>query len=142
MAESAGAPSQPESRGPTPPTILVVDDDALFRSMVRRILTPTYRVVEATDGREALAQIQAAPPDLVLLDVLLPGLHGWGVLRALRTRPALRAIPVVLVSGHVVADDHQVRAWGAVAQLPKPFQASALLALVADLLGPQPPLVE
>ena len=86
------------------PIILVVDDDALFRAMLRRILeSAAYRVVEAADGIEALEQLHPAPPDLILLDVLMPRLDGWGVLRALRDRPTLHAIPVVLVSGHVVA---------------------------------------
>jgi CheY-like chemotaxis protein len=94
-----------------------------------------YQIVEAADGLEALQQIHMARPDLILLDVVMPNLDGWGVLEQIRSTPALQAIPVVLVSGHVVADYSQVQAWGAVGLLPKPFQVSALRTLVAEVLN-------
>jgi len=118
-------------------TILVVDDDAAIRAMLRRILEPAgYQILEAADGLAALEQIEAERPDLILLDMIMPRLDGWGVLRALQQSPPLATIPVVLVSGHILAEDSQVRAWGAVAQLPKPFRPTALRALVAELLTP------
>ena len=118
------------------PTILVVDDEASVQDLLRRVLEPVgYQIVEAADGLEALQQIHTARPDLILLDVVMPNLDGWGVLQQIRSTPALQAIPVVLVSGHVVADDSQVQAWGAVGLLPKPFRVSALRTLVAEVLN-------
>jgi CheY-like chemotaxis protein len=119
-------------------TILVVDDDPDIRRMLRRMLeSDGYHLVEAADGLEALGRVRSEPPDLIFLDLLMPGLDGWGVLRALRQDPATETIPVVLISGHVMADASQVREWGAVALLRKPFRLAALRALAEDLLTPQ-----
>ena len=64
----------------------------------------------------------------------MPELDGWGVLRALQADPQTRAIPVVIVSGHVLGSAEQIHAWGAVRLLPKPFPLTKLPALVCELL--------
>ncbi|MDB5294609.1 MAG: luxQ 1, partial [Phycisphaerales bacterium] len=80
--------------------VLVVDDDANHRAMQRRALERAgYPVAEAADGEAALAAIRQSPPRAIVLDLLMPGTDGFGVLAALRTDPALRAIPVVVVTG-------------------------------------------
>ncbi len=81
--------------------VLVVDDDPDFVRLMRRMLhvsAPALEVVEASSGCEALAAMRAAPFDLVLLDVVMPGMDGWQVLEEKRRDPALRPIPAILVS--------------------------------------------
>lgn len=81
--------------------ILVVDDEASNRAIIRRILlSEGYEVQEASDGQEAAGIIARELPDLVLLDLEMPGLDGYGVLRILKGNPRTRLIPVVMVTAH------------------------------------------
>jgi CheY-like chemotaxis protein len=121
------------------PTVLIVDDDAEIRALWSLALGRLpCQLLEAADGREALTIIEATPPDLILLDIIMPELDGWGVLRALQADPATRVIPVVIISGHVLGDDAEVRAWGAVRLLRKPFPLPTLPEVVGQLLGITP----
>jgi CheY-like chemotaxis protein len=118
------------------PTILIADDEPAIRIMVRRMLArlPCV-VVEARDGVEAVAHVRREPPDLILLDIVMPRLDGWAVLRTLQAEGFTPDIPVVLISGNVVLDAEEARGLGAAAVLPKPFQMTAVRALVQELLG-------
>jgi CheY-like chemotaxis protein len=117
------------------PTILVVDDDADIRTLVRLTLARLpCTVVEASDGDEALASVRQEPPQLILLDIEMPGIDGWAVLRALQAEGLTQDIPVVLISGTVVLDAEMARELGAAAVLSKPFPLRALRTLVQDLL--------
>src|SRR5918912_3850918 len=81
------------------PTILVVDDLAQNVRLLEAILAPRgYRVASAGSGREALATAAAGPVDLVLLDILMPGMDGYEVCRALRAEPATQFLPVVMIT--------------------------------------------
>jgi CheY-like chemotaxis protein len=118
------------------PTVLVVDDEPAIRTMVRRMLARLpYTVVEARDGDEALTYVRREPPDLILLDIVMPRLDGWAVLRTLQEEGFTPDVPVVLISGNVVLDDAAARELGAAAVLPKPFQLTAVRALVQELLA-------
>lgn len=80
--------------------ILVADDDEVSRRLVRRSLEPAHEVVEAADGPSALSQIDAAAPDLVLLDVMMPGMSGYDVCREVKARQGDGPIlPVILLTG-------------------------------------------
>ena len=79
-------------------TVLVVDDNADLRRLVRRQLAGHYRVLEAADSGEALAALAVQLPDLVLTDVMMPGLDGYALCRAIRADPAIDFIPVVLLT--------------------------------------------
>lgn len=80
-------------------TILLVEDELPFRQIYRDILRlDGYKVVEAEDGEEALKMIESTPPDLVLLDIILPKLSGFDVLTKLKATPELSHIPVVVYS--------------------------------------------
>jgi class 3 adenylate cyclase len=113
--------------------ILVVDDDALNR----RLLTATlaregHRTSSATDGDEALAAVRDETPDVVLLDLEMPGLDGLGVLEHLKADDALRHLPVIMISG-VEDDERVVRCleMGADDFLPKPFDPAILRARIS-----------
>ena len=116
--------------------ILVVDDVALNVKLLADLLTVKgYRTSTATSGVEALAVIAAEPPDLVLLDVMMPGMSGYDVCRAIRADPAQAMLPVVLVTA---LDPAEERAKGLDAGaddfLSKPVSQSELLARVRSLL--------
>jgi PAS domain S-box-containing protein len=116
--------------------VLVVDDNADLRDYMRRILAAAgYQVDCAADGNEALRAIAAARPGLVLSDVMMPGLDGYGLLAALRGDPALREIPVLLLSARA-GEEARVEGLDAGADdyLTKPFSARELLARVAGNL--------
>jgi DNA-binding response OmpR family regulator len=112
-----------------------VEDDDVIRGLVRAILERGgLRVVEAIDGEEALELAERASPDLVLLDVNLPGIDGPEVCRRLRAAGA--TLPIVMVTGAADEDDRRrgLEA-GADAYLTKPFRPADLLARLAGHLG-------
>jgi PAS domain S-box-containing protein len=111
--------------------ILVADDNADLRAYLTRLLGARWTVEGAADGISALAAARARPPDLVLADVMMPGLDGFALLRALRADSALRAIPVLLLSARV-GEEATVEGLeaGADDYLIKPFTARELVARV------------
>ncbi|MFI4942050.1 MAG: ATP-binding protein [Burkholderiales bacterium] len=113
------------------PRIVWADDNADVREYVRRILSPRYEVAAVADGEAALAEIRRATPDLVLADVMMPRLDGFGLLSALRTEPTTRDIPVILLSARA-GEESRVEGLerGADDYLVKPFSARELLARV------------
>ncbi len=93
-------------------TVLVVDDDSGARELHARITrsyAPNYRILQARDGLEALACLQQEAVDLVLLDLLMPGLDGFGVLEAMRAQDATRKTPVIVVTGQVLTESDMLR---------------------------------
>jgi DNA-binding response OmpR family regulator len=118
-------------------SVLVVDDDADVRTLVRELLTRAgYRVSEAPDGRAALRVLYDERPDLVVLDVSMPELDGWGTLERIRE---LSDVPVVMLSA-LGAELEKVRALrgGADDYVTKPFGRQELLARVASVLRRAP----
>jgi DNA-binding response OmpR family regulator len=118
---------------PRPPRVLVADDDPVVRSIVVMNLEDEgYQVIEAKDGDEALWLARRAVPDLVVLDVMMPGLDGLDVLSILRGNPNTAEIPVVLVTARS-ADRDILDGWkaGAAYYLTKPFDIDDLLRYVA-----------
>ena len=118
-------------------TILVVDDERTIRELVVAVLEEEgYAAVGAADGRAALAALERDGPDLVLMDVMMPGLDGPGAYLAMRAGPEGSAVPVVLMSA---AFDPARVPDGVAAFPPKPFDLDQLLDLVARVLGGGPP---
>ena len=79
--------------------ILIVEDDKFLRELISRKLTSeNYEIVEAIDGEEGLKKIEKEKPDLVLLDLILPGIDGFEVLSKVKEDPALSSIPVIILS--------------------------------------------
>ncbi|MXP61911.1 phosphate regulon transcriptional regulatory protein PhoB [Roseomonas sp. M0104] len=118
------------------PTILVVEDEAPLLTLLRYNLEKQgFQVDEAADGQEALMRVAEAPPDLVLLDWMLPALSGLEVCRQLRRRPDTRSMPIIMVTART-EDQDAVRALdtGADDYIAKPFAMEALLARIRALL--------
>src|SRR4051794_8364969 len=118
-------------------TILVVDDNALNRDLLsRRLQRDGHTVVLAEDGREALDRVAATAFDLVLLDIMMPGLTGYEVLEQMKADPALQHIPVVMITA-ATEEESIVRclALGADDHLPKPFNPAILRARVGSSLA-------
>lgn len=115
----------------------MVDDEPALRDGVADLLRDEgYGVVTAADGRAALAVVAADPPDLVLMDVMMPSMDGRAAYAAMRAHPNGRSIPIVLSSA---AFDPAGLDPGVSAFLPKPFAIEELLNLVARLLAEEPP---
>lgn len=116
--------------------ILIADDYDDNRELLRLILLPEgYRVREARDGRECVGAALADPPDLLLVDLSMPVLDGWGVLRELRDAAATRGLPLVAVTAFASEQDRR-RALdaGFDAFISKPYRARDLLELIRGLL--------
>jgi signal transduction histidine kinase len=113
-------------------TILVVDDEPENLSLLSTVLRPVYQVRAANSGAQALRAAASEPrPDLVLLDVMMPGMDGYEVLERLRMNPATADIPVVFVTALTDADDEERGlALGAADYIAKPIKPSVVLARV------------
>jgi two-component system phosphate regulon response regulator PhoB len=122
--------------GLSKPLVLVVEDEAALATMLRYNLERQgFRVEEAADGQEALTRIAESPPDLVLLDWMLPVMSGIEVCRQIRRRPSTRDLPVIMVTART-EDQDAVRGLntGADDYITKPFNMDALLARMRALL--------
>ena len=131
MQESRGAPlplPDKEER----PTVLVCDDEPNLRELIRVTLGEGYTVVEAGDGHEALELARRSPPDLVILDLMMPRGSGFEVLAELRRDARLASVPVVVVTAQPATADEAVAA-GADHVLGKPFSSDELVELAANL---------
>jgi CheY-like chemotaxis protein len=122
------------------PSILVVDDQPSLAQMMAELLTDAgYATRTAENGREALAEVQAAPPDLLLLDVQMPELDGFEVASMLKADPATATIPIIMVSAHEGRGARLVGLEsGAEDYLSKPVDPAELLILVSRLLAGVP----
>ena len=134
-------PSLPPAAGTVPadslaPLVLLADDNADMRTYITRLLTPLYRVVTAVDGEQALEQLRRQHPDLLLTDVMMPRLDGYGLLRAVRADPRLRELPVVMLSARA-GESERIEGLDAEADdyVVKPFVARELLARVSNQIS-------
>jgi len=130
------AAPKPGGRGEGTCVLLVEDEDQLRRVMKDLLEREGYTVAEARDGIQALDQVDRFAPDVVILDLNLPGLDGYSVLTQLRSRPATRSIPVVVLTAKG-DEDNEVRVFelGADDFITKPFRARALSARLEAVLG-------
>ncbi len=121
-------------------TVLVCDDEDVLRALIRASLADgDYTVVEARDGDEALEQAHATRPDVILLDMMMPGRSGLEVLAELRQAPDLAQTPVLMLTARVQpADREAAAALGATRFLGKPFSPRELVDAVDDLLRSAP----
>jgi excisionase family DNA binding protein len=117
--------------------VLIVDDDPRIREFVRvNLEMDGFAVREAGSADEGLAALEDEPPDLILLDVMMPKVDGWEMLQRVRERHGVDSIQVIMFSGQVEQDgSDQAEAGGAQAYVGKPFNPQELVARAKDLLG-------
>jgi len=121
----------------SPKTVLVVDDDRPMRALCRASLEEAgFRVLEAAGGEQALESVRDERPDLILLDIMMPGISGWEVTSALLADRSTDQIPIIFISARRELAD-RVRAFGLGAQdyVTKPFDPTALAITVAKTLA-------
>ncbi len=135
VAGSAGGAAAPHSRPAA--LVLIVDDDPRIREFVRvNLEMDGFAVREAGSADEGLAALEDEPPDLILLDVMMPKVDGWEMLQRVRERHGVDSIQVIMFSGQVEHDGtNQAEAGGAQAYVGKPFNPQDLVARAKDLLG-------
>ena len=118
--------------------ILLADDNADMRVYVTELLAPCYRIEAVADGREAIDAALRTRPDLIVSDVMMPRLDGFGLLKEVREQEALRDVPVILLSARA-GEEARIEGFdsGADDYLVKPFSARELLARVGSMLERQ-----
>ena len=118
-------------------TILVADDDPTIRLLVNATLRRnTYRLMEAADGEQTLEVARKEHPDLILLDIGMPGVDGFEVCRQLKADPDTGAIHILMLTARVQeAERERGEAVGADGYFTKPFSPLALLETISDVLG-------
>jgi two-component system cell cycle response regulator DivK len=115
---------------------LVIEDHEDNRRILRDLLTSAgYEPIEAVTGEEGVALAETHRPDLILMDIQLPGLDGYEATRRIKANPALRHIPVIAVTSYALSGDEvKAKAAGCDAYVTKPFSPRALLAKVREYL--------
>jgi DNA-binding response OmpR family regulator len=119
-------------------SILVVDDDPEIVTMLStRLGKRGYKITTASDGARALELAKTEPPDVVLLDVMMPGKSGWEVARALKQDSATQGVKIVMVTA-IGEKTNEITApiYGADAHVDKPFEFEKLERIISDLLAP------
>jgi CheY-like chemotaxis protein len=123
----------------SPPRLLLVDDCVAVRDLYELALEPSFQVSTANRGVEGLALAMTEHPDVVVLDVLMPGMDGWETCAAIKSNPRTADIPVILLTG---ADDRDLTqhaiAVGASALLNKPCPADRLVTTILSALIDRP----
>ena len=116
--------------------ILVVEDQEDNRQILRDLLANAgYDMIEADDGEKAVAAAVRERPDLILMDIQLPVLDGYGATRRIKADPDLKAIPIIAVTSYALSgDEAKALEAGCDSYVPKPFSPRALLAKIREFL--------
>jgi two-component system cell cycle response regulator DivK len=126
-----------DSSEPAGQKLLLVEDNEDNRIIYSTVLRHLgYRVVEALDGFQAIALARSELPDLILMDISIPGVDGWEATRILRADPATKDIPIIALTAHALADDRErATAVGFTSYLAKPVEPRAVVAEVRRWIG-------
>ncbi len=120
--------------------MLVVDDDPMVTRLVRiNLELEDFQVEEAWDGNTAIRMMRENPPEILVLDIMMPRMDGWEILRRVREDPGLKDMPVVLLTAKV-QDEDMARGWrmGADGYITKPFNPVGLADILREVLGRTP----
>jgi two-component system, cell cycle response regulator DivK len=117
--------------------ILVVEDHEENRRILRLLLTKAgFELIEAETGEDGVRLAETERPDLILMDIQLPGLDGYEATRRIKANPELRAVPLIVVTSYALSgDDEKAFAAGCDAYVTKPFVPRQLLAKIREYLG-------
>jgi CheY-like chemotaxis protein len=129
-------PSTQKKTETTKKRILIIEDQAAIINMLRmRLEANDYAVITAGDGQTGLEKTRKENPDLIILDVMLPKMHGYKVCQLLKTDPKYKTIPIIISSGRTPQEIRKIgQEVGADAYVSKPFEAQTLLAKIKELL--------
>jgi two-component system cell cycle response regulator DivK len=117
--------------------ILIVEDVEYNRDLLVQLLEEEYEVVTAADGAAGIEAAARHRPDVILMDLSLPGIDGWEATRRLKARPETEAIPVIALTAHAMqGDEERARSCGCDDYLPKPLDEEQLFAKLTRLLAP------
>jgi CheY-like chemotaxis protein len=118
------------------PTVLIVEDNEASRdALARRLQRRDYQVLMAVDGHQAVAMARSGKPDVILMDLGLPGIDGWDATAQIKMDPELRHIPIIVLSAHAMPNDrHQAMAAGGDDFDTKPVDFVRLLGKIEMLL--------
>ncbi len=118
-------------------TVLLVEDNPHNRKIFSGMLTHAgFRVLEAEDGHQALAAVAAELPDIILMDLSIPGVDGWEVTRRLKSDPRSKAVPIIALTAHAMrGDEERARAAGCDHYLTKPISPKRVVEEVRKILG-------
>ena len=116
--------------------ILVIEDTEDNRQIIRDLLTSAgYELIEAVDGLEGVAAVEREQPDLILMDIQLPGIDGYEATRRIRKIPALATVPIIAVTSYALSgDEAKTREAGCDGYVAKPYSPRQLLAKVREFL--------
>ena len=117
--------------------ILLVEDWAFNRDLLIQLLGDEYDIIVAIDGEEAIRKAEEERPDLILMDMGLPGVDGWEATRRIKANTALKRTPVIAVTSHaMIGDERRARDAGCDDYLSKPIDENELVAKVKKFLPP------
>ncbi len=119
-------------------TILIIEDTQDNFDLIEDALEDSYKLVHVMTGQEGLDRVKTVTPDVILMDMALPGLDGWEVTRIIRADPEVAGIPIIALTAHAMAGDRQkcIEA-GCSEYLAKPFNIQDLHAMIERFLGRQ-----
>jgi DNA-binding response OmpR family regulator len=116
--------------------VLLVEDNDSVRELIHVLLeTEGYEIAEASGGLDGLKIAEASPPDLIILDLMMPGFDGESVLRRLKSNSGLAKVPVLVVSGKYESLDGLRDRLGEDNVFPKPFEPTRMLDRIGELIG-------
>jgi CheY-like chemotaxis protein len=120
--------------------ILIIEDETIFREQLMDLLTfEGYVAIGAKDGIAGVALLLQEQPDVIVSDITMPGLDGYGVLKVVRTHPAIASTPLIFISARVAQEDiRKGLVQGANAYLTKPFKHQELLQLIQVCIAQKP----
>ena len=117
-------------------TILVVDDTDWNRDLLVQLLEEDYMILQAVDGADGVRMAEAHKPDLILMDLGMPIMDGWGATRTIKANDAIKNIPIIAVTSHaMVGDEIDARKAGCDDYLSKPIDDEALMQKIKRFIG-------